>query len=110
MQDYAWKAMHDYELHNEDFVVYCIFVDSQWKDLANFLSQNANWQLRRDEGFDPVTTGFTDWKTFEMAISCYPSLQSVQTSNLEFGMARYVVLYDNEPFVGDILAFLKKPF
>ncbi len=73
----AAKAIDVHRLKNDQFVMVCIEVDSQWKYIVDQLMPNYDWQSDRDSGIMPIAHGSAMFPICEHLAEKLPELASV---------------------------------
>jgi hypothetical protein len=52
------RLAHDkYGLKSNQVIIYCIKVDTEWRDMVELIMPNFNWQQIRNQGLEPMARG-----------------------------------------------------
>lgn len=88
----AWKAINELDLENNEFVIACIQVDSEWKNLVNKLLPDADWQSARDRHEEPIACLTINWKMTELLSQKYPEQANEISEVPDKGNAKIFIL------------------
>jgi hypothetical protein len=95
---------------NDQFVVLCIAVDSDWRDLVDLLMPDHDWQQYRDRGEQPVARGTVFAAVCEYLVERLPNIEQSLMEIPPAGKAKAIVLdegggtvYEIEPQPEDLI-------
>jgi len=94
LQHLAWRALNVLGKKNDEIVVICIQVDSYWRELADSLVPNCDWQAFRDMGQDPIARGSVTWDICKTLAEELPDISDVIMEVPPKGKVRAIVLSD----------------
>jgi len=92
LEHFAYRAMHVSGKGNDEFVVFCIKVDSEWRDIVDQIMPNADWQQYRDRGEEPVARGWAYFSLCAIVAMRMPDLVGVLMEKPAEGMAKCIAL------------------
>jgi hypothetical protein len=95
LQHFAFRALSVYALSNTEFVIVCIKVDSEWRELVDMLMPNtteAHWQSFRNRGEEPIARGIANVVACEYVIERLPDLRASLEEPYPEGKARCIAL------------------
>lgn len=78
----AWRALHVHKQKPTDFFVICVEVDDpNWRELADHLMPNENWQRFRDQNQVPFARGAVFFDSIgEYVIRTVPALATMKSA------------------------------
>jgi len=77
LQHFAFRAKFVHKQENDEIVVVCIKVDSEWRPIVDVLMPDYNWQEIRDRLQEPVARGTAFFPICEMIAKKFPNLANV---------------------------------
>lgn len=92
LQHFAYRAQSVHNLKNDQAVIVCIKVDSEWRPLADVLVPDADWQKFRDLGQEPVARGAVQFSMCEIMAMRLPDLAEVLMEKPSEGMYKCIAL------------------
>ena len=98
LENFAFRAVTKYQMQNDQFVVVCIVVDSQWRPLVDMLGPDipeAYWQSFRDQGQKPVARAIASNAVCDYVVNILPGLRVSLEEKYPEGTARLIALDDN---------------
>ena len=102
IQHLVWKATHVQSMTNRDFVALCIKVDTVWREIADSLAPNENWQEYRERGEEPVACGICVFTITEHLAKRFPKIAQILLETPIEGFVKTIVLDDTGCTVYDI--------
>lgn len=94
LQHFAYRAKCVLGKSNEDVVVVCIQVDSDWRPLVDALMPNTNWQKFRDLGQEPIARGTALFSICEVVAKRMPEIADVLMEKPGDGLYKCIALDD----------------
>ena len=92
LQHLAWRALNVLGKKNTEIAVVCIEVDSQWRELADALMPNHDWDQIRATGARPVAQGTVTWAICELVANEFPDMADVAREAPPEGKVKAIVL------------------
>jgi hypothetical protein len=75
LQKHAWRQATVYGKQNYEFVMVCIQVYSQWRDIVDILFPNTEWPREHDEYIGPLAlASVIGWSICGTIANRYPSV------------------------------------
>ncbi len=102
LQHLAWRAINVLGKQNSEIVIICIEVDSRWRDLANQLMPNKDWDAIRATGAAPFARGSVLWGICEMIAEEFPDLAEIAREIPREGIVKAVILTDGGCTIYDL--------
>jgi len=102
LQHFAYRAKFIHELTNEDVVVVCIKVDSDWRPIVDALMPGHNWQEIRDLGQEPVARGTACFSICEVVADILPDIADVLLEKPSDNCYKCIVLDEGGGIVYEI--------
>lgn len=112
LEHLAFRALSVHFLQNDKFVIVCIKVDSEWRELVDMLMPNtteSDWQSFRDRGEEPIARGIINTGACEYIIERLPDLRASLEEHYPEGSARCIALDEGGGTVYQIEAKEDKP-
>lgn len=107
LQHFAFRALTVHGKNSSEFIVVCIAVDSDWRELVDLLMPNtteAQWQAYRDRGEPPIAMGFANTGARAYILERLPDLRASLEGVCPEGTANAVVLNQGGGSVYEITA------
>lgn len=98
----ARQAIHEIGVPKKDLVLYCIAVDSCWKDVVDKLQPDTNWQTVRDRGLEPLAIGAATWNQIEPLTNELPFLLQAKVLELNQYKVPVLIVHDNGCSVAEL--------
>jgi hypothetical protein len=92
LQHFAYRAKNVHKQTNEEVVVVCIQVDSEWRPIVDALMPNQNWQEIRDLGQEPVARGTAYFPICEVVAERLPDIAAVLLEKPSEGRYKCIAL------------------
>jgi hypothetical protein len=104
LQKLALEALKTCCLSHQEFILYCIAVDSVWRDVVDELHPEGDWQPIRSRGLKPVAIGATTWDQLDPFLQSLPNLETLKYLPLGDFCVRVLILHDDGFALAEILA------
>jgi hypothetical protein len=92
LQNFAHRAKHLHGLANDEVVIVCIKVDSDWRSIVDDLMPGADWQQFRDIGLEPVARGTATFPICEIIAERLPDVSDVLLETPSEGHFKLIAL------------------
>lgn len=94
LKELAHRAIFIKGLSPRDFLVICIDVDDNrmFRDLADYLMPNSNWQQFRDRGEQPIARGSVPIEIRDLLVKIVPDIKDGLYGKIPKGVVRAVIL------------------
>ena len=107
LQHFAFRALSVHGMRNDQFVIVCIFVDTEWRELVDMLMPNVpeeHWQSFRDRDMPPIARGLANLSACEYILERHPGLRASLEEVYPEGTARCIALGEGGGTVDQIEA------
>jgi hypothetical protein len=97
LQHFAFRALSVHGMRNDQFIIVCILVDTEWRELVDMLMPNVpeeHWQSLREAGTPPVARGLANSDACEYILERHPALRAGLEEVYPEGTARCIALDD----------------
>lgn len=108
LQNFAYRAKNVHGLSNDEVVVVCIKVDSDWRPIVDALMPREDWQRFRDAGMEPVARGTASFPICEVVAERLPDIADVVLEKPSDGLYKLLALdeggctvYEIQPIADD---------
>lgn len=92
LQHLAFRAQSVHDLKNDEVVVVCIKVDTEWRPVVDALMPGANWQQHRDLGLEPAARGTAKFPICEVIAEKLPGIADALMKKPKKGLYKCIVL------------------
>lgn len=92
LQHFAFRASNVLGKKNDEVVLVCIEVDTEWRGLVDMLMPGHDWDKVRDSGLDPIARGSAGWGVCEIVADVFPTMRGVALSKPDEGVFKAIVL------------------
>jgi len=89
---FASLAFNKYGLKTNQVVIYCIKVDTEWRDLVELIMPNYNWQQIRNDGLEPMARGVEKFSICTKIAEKMPQLKEELEAKPEGDYFKCIVL------------------
>lgn len=107
LEHFAYRALYVLNLKNDEVVVVCIKVDSQWRDIVDMLMPDTNWQQWRDKGQEPVARGSAMFRLCHILAQRLPDITDVLLERPPDGKVKCIALDEGGCTVYEIVPIQK---
>lgn len=92
LQHFAFRASNVFGRKNDEVVIVCIEVDTDWRWLVDMLMPEHDWNKIRDSGLGPIARGSAGWGVCDIVADAFPSMKEVALSKPDTGVFKAIVL------------------
>ena len=102
IQDRAYREIHENGLENDEFVIFCIKVNSPWKFLAEKLFPNLDYREIEEKGLDPVAIGIKPLHYCNELFGIIPEIEKFLFKKPLRGRVQAVLLCVDGPLIIEV--------